>query len=368
MSLHAESHTKQDFIFAELRKRITTGLWPIESNIPTEGELTVEFQCSRGTVGRAVMRLVQEGLVERKPRAGTRVVRNTVATLSGSLDLDACAFVYASDQHEGVWRTTRGFQQAAHESKRRTMMLSAGTDFRKEAEMVGRLAEFNVKGAVLFPVITNPTEMAYYSQMILACPFPVVLVELAIPGMGRPAVVVDGLHAGYTMTRHLLDQGLRRIGFVAHYAWAPFIRDRYLGYRQAMEEAGVAENADWVHLQPDMNPNFDDPLDESVQIGESYLKKNKKLEGIVCSSDFMALGLMKAASRCGVSIPGDVKITGVDDYEMAASAAVPLTTYHVPYETMGRRAFEMLNARMKGDVSAVAESQVRGHIVVRKSA
>jgi DNA-binding LacI/PurR family transcriptional regulator len=369
MNPQAESFTKQDFIYSQLLKRITMGELPIGQHIPTEIELAQEFQCSRGTVGRAVMRLVQEGLVMRKQHEGTRVIRNAATASAASLNLDACAFIYPSDQHEGVWRTVHGFQQAAHEVKRRTMMLSAGTNFRQEAEIIGRLGEFNVKGAVLFPVITNPTEMAYYSQMILVCPFPVVLVELILPGMGRPAVVVDGLHAGYTMTRHLLDQGLRRIGFLAHYAWAPFIRDRYLGYRQALEEAGIAENPDWVLLESGMNPDFEDPLQEPARIARSYLEKcDRNLEAVVCSSDFMAIGLLRQVKLQGWKVPGDLKITGIDDYSIAASASPALTTYRVPYELLGRKAFELLNAQMNAGAHPASEVQVRGEIVVRKSA
>ncbi|PAW76023.1 MAG: hypothetical protein B9S32_16580 [Verrucomicrobia bacterium Tous-C9LFEB] len=363
MALQSESLTKQNFVFAQLHNRIATGVWGIGDQIPTEEELATEFQCSRGTVGRAVARLVQEKLVERRTRSGTRVIRTASAANPSSLDLDACAFIYPGDQHVGGWRMLRGFQQAAFAAKRRTLTLSAGTDFRKEAEIVGRLAEFNVKGAVLFPVITNPEEMAYYSQMILSCPFPVVLLELNLPGMRRPAVVVDGLHAGYTMTKHLLDQGLRRIGFFSHYAWTPFIRDRYLGYRQALEEAGVAENEKWVMLESEMNPNFVDPIDEPRRMAESFLSRKMELEGIVCSSDNMAVGMLQALRDRGIAIPGPVKVTGMDDCAVAAASPIPLTTYRVPYEAMGLRAFECLNVLMHGEPLPVSEVQLRGEFV-----
>ncbi len=363
-----ELYTKTNVIYSELLKRITTGIFQIDGHIPTEEELAIEFRCSRGTVGRAVMRLANEGLVTRKPRDGTRVIRNSVAASVSFLNLDACAFVYPSDQHESVWRTARGFQEVAHRAKCRTIMLSAGTDFCKEAEIVGRLSEFNVRGAVLFPVITNPTEMAYYSQMILSCLFPVVLVELSIPGMGRPAVIVDGFHAGYTMTQHLLKQGLRKIGFLANYASASFIRDRYLGYRQALEEAGIAENETWILLESEMNPNFEDPLEEPIQVAQSYLDKKIDVEGVVCATDFMALGLLQAAQSRGVNVPKDLKITGIDDCAMATTASVPLTTYHVPYEALGGKAFEVLNAQVCGVSRLAAETQMRGKIAVRESA
>jgi DNA-binding LacI/PurR family transcriptional regulator len=247
-------------------------------------------------------------------------------------------------------------------------MLSTGTDYSKEAEIVGRLQEFNVKGAVLFPVVTNPAEMAHYSQMILSCPYPVVLIELALPGMGRPLVVGDGMHAGYTMTRCLLDQGLRRIGFLAHYAWAPYIRDRYLGYRQAMEEAGLSIDERTVHLDPAMTPDFEDPTREPQQIAATYLDQNQDLEGVVCAMDFLALGLIEAARAKGSAVPRDLKVTGIDDIGVAASAAVPLTTYHMPYEIMGSRAFELLDEQMNGRRASRLEVQVRGELVRRVSA
>lgn len=362
------STSKQDLILSKLQQRIMLGEWTIGSQIPTEDKLAAEFHCSRGTVGRAVARLVQEGLVERKTRLGTRVLRYSTERTTSALDLDACAFIYPADQHEGVWRTGRGFQEAAFAVNRRTLMLSTGTDTRKEAEIVGRLGEFNVKGAVLFPVILDPGMLAYYTQMIHSCSFPVVLVELNIAGIGRPAVVIDGFHAGYTMTKHLLQQGARRIGFFANYAWVPCIRDRYLGYRQALEEAGLPGNEEWVMMEPRMTPNDENPLEETMALGTHYLERSGDLEGVVCSSDYAALGLIRAAQAKGICVPESLKITGVDDFAVAASSEIPLTTYRVPYETIGVRAFETLNELMKGGAQNFLEIQVRGELVIRKSA
>ncbi|XHR30927.1 MAG: substrate-binding domain-containing protein [Chthoniobacteraceae bacterium] len=367
--MQSEPSTKQEMIFSSLQSRIVRGEWGFGAQIPTEDELAAEFHCSRGTVGRAVARLVQEGLVERKTRMGTRVIRNSIIPHNtATIDLDACAFIYPADQHEGVWRTGRGFERAAYAAERRTLMLSTGSDFRKEAEIVGRLAEFDVKGAVLFPVTLDPSQMIYYAQMIHSCPFPVVLVELNIAGLGRPSVVVDGLHAGYTMTRHLLRQGAKRIGFFANYAWTSSIRDRYLGYRQALEDAGLPENREWVMMEPTMTPNFEDPFEETIALGSRYLEKSGDLEGVVCSSDYCALGVIRSAQARGISVPESLKVTGVDDFAIAASSKIPLTTYHVRYEDIGIKAFETLNTLMRGEPLDFLEIQVRGELVARQSA
>ncbi len=361
------STSKQNFIYSELLNRITSGGIACGGFLPTEGELAAEFNCSRGTVGRAIVRLVQEGLVECKQRIGSRVIRNSVAAPVAKLDLDACGFICPSEQYEGVWRSVLGFQQAAHKASRRTLTLSTGTDYQRETEIVGRLGDFNLKGALLFPMIASSVAMAFYSQMILTSPFPIVTLELAFPGMGRPSVVVDGLHAGYTMTKYLLEKGLRRIGFLAHYAWAPFVRDRYLGYRQALEEAGIEPGS--VLLEQRMTPDFVNPTEESFQIAKGYLETSARdTEAVVCGSDFMAMGLIRAAEARGMEVPRDLKVTGIDDFAVAATACVPLTTYHIPYDKMGSVGFDMLNRLMAGETALPTEVQIRGELVARQSA
>ncbi|WP_081721842.1 LacI family DNA-binding transcriptional regulator [Geminisphaera colitermitum] len=383
---HAVSSPKSklEAVYELLKRQIAEGKWQVGEQIPTEVELARELDCSRSTMGMAISRLAHDGLVERKTRAGTRVLRaipahardtadSTTATpaapVTPPVQLDACAFIYPSDQHEGIWRIARGFQQAAHQARRQTLMLSTGTDFRREAEAVGRLGEFDVKGAVLFPVILTPQDHAYYSRMVLACKFPVVLVEINMLGVRRPAVTVDGLHAGLTMTRHLLQQRLRRVGFLANYAWSPSARDKHLGYRQAMEEAGLSsDSATLTHLDPEMTPRFDDPLADPLRIGHEYLDTHPDIEGVVCSSDYLALGLMQAAHERGLRVPDDIRITGMDDFSIAASAGVPLTTYRISYEKMGERAFAMLSLLLENKKPPLLETQIRGELITRASA
>ncbi|HEY8967265.1 MAG TPA: GntR family transcriptional regulator, partial [Candidatus Methylacidiphilales bacterium] len=337
--MQAKSSLKPDAVFDALEKRIAGGRWKVGERIPTEVELAAEFDCSRTTVAKAVSRLVHAGLVERRTRAGTRVLSATPSSAARPArpTLEACAFIYSSERHEGIWRTVCGFQEAAFGMERRTLMLPTGADFRKGAEIVGRLDEFDVKGAVLFPTIQNEKDHDYYVRMIHASRFPIVLVELNLPGVVRPSVVPDGFHAGYTVTRHLLKRGLKKIGFLANFAWAPVTRDKYLGYRQAMEEAGLDGESLRVHLENRMTPRFDDPLREPTEVAAAYLDAQRAartdVKAVVCGNDFLALGLIAAARGRKLRVPEDLKVAGIDDFRLAAEAGV--TTYRIPYEEMG---------------------------------
>ena len=362
--MQASHLSKPDAVYAELERRIATHHWAVGERISTEVELAAEFECSRTTVSKAISRLAHAGIVDRRTRAGTRVLRSS-AEVSSRPALEAFAFVYPSERHEGIWRTVSGFQQAAFDSERRTLMLLTGSDFRKGAEIIGRLGEFDVKGAVLLPVVQGERDHDYYVQMIHACKFPVVLAEINLPGVRRPVAVPDGFHAGYTVTRHLLEQGLQKIGFLANFSWAPLTRDKYLGYRKAMEEAGLDGNSSRVRQETEMTPSFDDPLREPTEVAERYLNNQSDVKAAVCANDFLALGLIAAAKRRNIRVPEDLKVVGIDDFQVAASAG--LTTYRIPYEQIGNRAFALLDRAISGDTEAT-EVQVRGELVVRHSA
>jgi len=362
------SHTKVETVYHLLAERISHGVWPVGECIPTEFELASEFQCGRHTVSQAIGRLAHEGLVERRRRAGTRVIHSTMKSDRPSVELDAFAFIYPSDRHEGIWRTVNGFQEAARKAGRRLVTLTMGTDYEKEVELVSRLVEFDVKAAALYPVIPSPDIQMRLSKLLVESKFPMVLTDRSLPGLGQPSVVVDNFHAGYTMTRCLLDQRLSRIGFLTNHSWAPSAGERYKGYLWAMEEAGKKPVAKHVLLEPEMHPDFDDPLREPTQLAQRYLEKASDVEGVVCINDYVAWGLALAAQARGMKIPGDLKITGIDDFHTQSEGEIALTTYHIPFEKLGRKVFETLDALVSGKPLPELETRVRGEIVVRQSA
>ncbi|EIP96511.1 transcriptional regulator [Opitutaceae bacterium TAV1] len=371
------SGSKLESVYRILEDKILGGAWALGTTIPSEMELTEEFGCSRTTIGKAVARLAHEGLVERRKRAGTRVIKNTIQRqdVAAPVELDAFAFIYPSEKHEGIWRTVKGFQDASQEAGRRVVLLSSGADFRKEIEFVSRLSEFDVRGAVVYPLLLSSEEQVRFSQALLDVKFPVVLAEVNLLGLEKPSVILDGYHAGYTMTRHLLERGAKRIGFFANYARVPSVRDRYLGYRAALEEAGLPVRDEHVMLETAMNPDFKDPLAESAHLAARYLDRcgtgdaSSTVDGVVCVNDFLARGLARVAAARRIAIPKKLKITGMEDLALATTDGdLSLTTYRVPFEKTGATAFAVLTRLLKDGPAAVPlENQVRGELMARKS-
>jgi DNA-binding LacI/PurR family transcriptional regulator len=364
----ASSSRKAQAIHAELRREIMEGRWKIGDRLPTETELATRFDCSPGTVNKAAGLLVHEGLVARNPRAGMRVVGNSTPVVEDSLQFDAYAFIFPSALHEGIQRTVQGFMEAAVPLGRRVITLTTDVDYEKETQLISRLSDFGVKGAVIIPLIPTPQQQYEFYQAIRSLTFPNVLCGVKLPGLGSSCVLLDNFQAGYETTKHLLDQGLRDIGFFSNYSWSDIMRDRFYGYRWALKEAGVAGNADHVFLHEGRRLDFIEPLRESTELAREYLGRAAGVEGIVCADDFLAHGMIAAAREAGIQVPAKLKVTGIDDNRSLARASnVELTTYHVSYEQIGRTAFEQLEIRLKDPQAKPVEVLVAGELRIRAS-
>ncbi|EIP97081.1 transcriptional regulator [Opitutaceae bacterium TAV1] len=364
----AEIHSKLDNIFFTIRNRIADGHWSIGSQIPTEIELAAEFGCSRSTVSKAIAQLVHAGLVERRTKTGTRVLRSTPPASRPEIELDAFAFIYPSDQHDGIWRTLKGFQDAGRKAGRRIVMLPSGTDYQKEMEFVGRLSEFDVKGAVVFPLLPTPEDVVNFSRALIASRLPIVLTEVSLPAIGSPTIIVDAFHAACTVTRHLIERGMRRIGFLANYANIPAVTDEYRGYLWALEEAGLTPPPGGVVLDPEVHPDFENPLRESTDLGHRLLASaNNTLDAVVCANDYLALGCLYAARERGLQAPRDLRLASCNDYGLTGPDGLTLTTYKIPREEIGRRSFEMLDQIVSRKPLIHHEETVRGTLIAGHS-
>jgi LacI family transcriptional regulator len=152
-------------------------------------------------------------------------------------------------------------------------------------------------------------------------------------------VRIDDEVAGYEISRHLLDLGHRRFGFIRGIIGHVSADERYSGFRRALAEAGLGDEAfvaargnftfrSGVELTPGL---LSDPLDPSA---------------IICANDDMAVGAMFSAHKMGLAIPQDISIVGFDDTPVSEIVWPPLTTVNQPLKTIGYRAASLLVDRI----------------------
>src|SRR3954471_23530901 len=93
----------------------------------------------------------------------------------------------------------------------------------------------------------------------------------------------------------------------------------------------------------------------------------KRRTPIVCASDPLALGAVRAVRRAGRRVPADVSVVGYDDSVLMACTDPPLTTVRQPIEAIGRAAVEMLVGQVEGSPVADEELFFEPELVARGS-
>lgn len=141
--------------------------------------------------------------------------------------------------------------------------------------------------------------------------------------------------AGYAATRFLIDQGHRRIGFIAARMDTRAVT-RMAGYSRAMEEAGL-DTQGRVSTTPR-------PSGAAVgaELMGTILDGRPDLEAVFCCDDNLALGALFECQKRGVAVPDRISIIGFNDMEFAACAHPPISSVATPRYEMGRRAAEIV--------------------------
>lgn len=184
------------------------------------------------------------------------------------------------------------------------------------------------------------------------------------PSKSSPVVSVNNRLGGRLATEHLLDQGFQKVGIITgpRYWWEA--EERFLGWKQVMQERGVSDLDDLV-----FEGNWEA---ESGDRGfQTLITKNANLEAIFVSNDQMALGVIQAANRIGIQIPGDLSIVGFDDIPESEYFLPPLTTVRQDAKRLGALAVTSLHAFIEDSTARQkiieSEPQIIPELVVRQS-
>jgi LacI family repressor for deo operon, udp, cdd, tsx, nupC, and nupG len=189
---------------------------------------------------------------------------------------------------------------------------------------------------------------------------PVTIVGADVPGWAT--VRIDDEHAARTATRHLLDLGHRRIGYVGGSMegvldfTAPAAR--LAGYRAMLADAGVAHD-------PSLEADGEFTIAGGVRAGHRLLDRPDRPTAVFAASDEMAIGILRSAPELGLRVPEDVAVIGIDDHELADFFG--LSTVAQPVHEQGRVAAQQVLAALRSDDWAPEQVLLPTRLVVRRT-
>jgi DNA-binding LacI/PurR family transcriptional regulator len=181
-----------------------------------------------------------------------------------------------------------------------------------------------------------------------------------VPGGGITTVGSDDEQIGLIATRHLLGLGRRVIGSLSGARGQKAAEARLRGYQQALEEAGVAFEADLVE-----DGGWD--LAGGRAATQRLVERQPNLTGLFAQNDLMAIGALSALRQAGRKVPEDCAVVGCDDIDMAPYATPPLTTVHVPFYETGAEAMRLLLSMVSDGAVSERDVVLPVHLIVRGS-
>ena len=234
-------------------------------------------------------------------------------------------------------------------------------DADEQAEVTRRFATSDVEGVVLPPPLSESIPIL---AELDAMQIPVVTVAMGSARSVGLNVRIDDHAAAMEMTRYLLELGHREIGFIKGHPNHVASHDRYRGFCDALNEAGLdCEKA------PAEQGYFS--YRSGLIAGERILSRANPPSAIFASNDDMAAATISVAHRRGLNVPQDLSIVGFDDTALATSIWPELTTVKQPIAAMAEAALELLIAdlrrRRSGTPQKFVERVLSHAMIIRES-
>ena len=227
----------------------------------------------------------------------------------------------------------RAVEDAAYERGYSIIICNTDENPEKELMYLNLMHDENVAG-----VIFSPTQQFGSTRKPYHAHIPFVIIDRRVENNPNyDTVMLDNVAAAYTLTKHMLAQGCRRlVGFFGDTSTTGF--DRREGFERAIRDA------DLDHC----GAHFIAPrIEQGYQSTMELLRSNIKPDGIFTSNNLITVGAFQALRANNIRIPQDIALVGFDETTWGNVVEPPLTIISQPTEDIGRSAIELLLQRIE---------------------
>jgi len=286
----------------------------------------------------------------------TRLARGLVSKKSGNI-----GFILTEDHFSRTepfyTQIFLGTEFKAREEEYYILLTTVSSNFNEKDSLPRFVLEKNVDGVILagkVPLLLINGLKKYN--------LPIVFVDYYPPNGDFPAVLIDNLSGGFKATNHLIECKHTRIGFVAGDIQHPSIKERFQGYRMALENAGIP-------FDPRLTIT-DEPYparENGYRAAKKLLSQAPDVTAIFTCNDAMAIGVLRYLKETSRQVPKDISLIGFDDVEADLSLDPPLTTMRVPKVELGIEAINLMMEILKKGSMPARKILVPVELVVRRS-
>jgi LacI family transcriptional regulator len=212
-------------------------------------------------------------------------------------------------------------------------------------------------GIVLAAPLSNMPKIV---RAIAATGTPFVRLSPGTDSRKHDAVATNDREISAEMTRYLASLGHRRIAFIKGHTSHKAVGNRYSGYLDGLKQSGLTFSESLVE-------SGDNSFGSGEAAAGRLLKRRPRPTAIFAANDDMAAGVIRAATRLGVAVPGELSVAGCDDIALARQLYPTLTTIRQPLSAMAERATLRLIGNGHGEAQPPVMEVVPATLQIRES-
>ena len=211
------------------------------------------------------------------------------------------------------------------------MLLGDSGDSRqRELQLLNTLLSQQVDGLIYISVDRHP-----HIELLQASGTPFVMLDRVDPSPGLSVLRVDEREASRQVTAHLLSHGYQQVGIVTGPLEMINAQERLRGWRDALAEAGLAEQPQWQYTAPYTREG-------GYQAAEQMLQGATRPRALFTSNEAQAMGMIRALADRGLRVPDDLALVCFNGTGLSACHIPSLTTVRQPVQEMAKAAISML--------------------------
>jgi LacI family transcriptional regulator len=293
---------------------------PRGPKVVTIREVALYAGVSTATVSRVLngIATVDPALVERvrvaiaelnyQPSRAARTLAGQASRLLGLLVTDM--------QNPFFLDLIRGVEEIAQQHGYLVVVCNTLENARKEARYLEALAREQIAGAIVVPTQGKIAGAEHLNKRQI----PLVVVDRRVEDRTLDCVVIDNTAAAREAVAHLIANGYRRIGVIAGPRSLTNMNERVLGYRQALQNAGLPRESALEQRGPLVGPEV------GFHLTKKLLELDPPGEAIFAANNRLTIGALRAIYASGKRIPQDVALVGFDETQWAVPEFVSITT------------------------------------------
>ncbi len=193
---------------------------------------------------------------------------------------------------------------------------------------------------------------------------PFVLIDRLVPNVETNYVILDNYIGSYDLTKHLLDNGYSRIGFISIFSEMSAMVEREKGFMNAMADADIT-----VQPKKILKVTFGETDENIIKAIKKYLVKNPDIDALFFATNYLGVMGIEALQQSNLNIPADIAVVSFDDNDLFRLLSPSITVAAQPIEEIATESIQLLLRIIKKEqkpLKTVGEI-IKPKIIIRNS-